>query len=82
MANMRTIEKTCIQCKQVKQVTAPESEFRAWESGQLIQRAMRSLSEGDCELLISSTCGPCFDKLFAEFDKDFAQPLDDDEPAF
>jgi len=65
---MRTIEKSCIMCKQLKTVTAPEAEFRAWESGQLIQRAMKSLSEGDRELLISGTCGPCFDKMFEEFD--------------
>lgn len=65
MDNMRSVQSTCKICGEIKTITAPESEFCAWESGQLIQRAMKSLSDDDRELLISGTCGPCFDHMWS-----------------
>lgn len=61
---MRTAKITCMMCQKVHEIQAPEEEFQAWESGVLIQRALRSLTDDQRELLISKTCGPCFDKLF------------------
>jgi|JI10StandDraft_1071094.scaffolds.fasta_scaffold620408_3 hypothetical protein len=67
-SNTITIEATCGMCQQTKTLTLPASGWIAYKSGVLIQRALPSVSEGDRELLISQTCGPCFDKLFDEED--------------
>ena len=69
---MRTVTIECGICHKLHHVTAPESEFSAWESGVLIQRSMPSLSENQRELLISQTCGPCFDSLFEEDEYEYA----------
>lgn len=61
-----TIEATCGMCKQTKTLILPASGYAAYKRGMVIQRALPSVSEGDRELLISETCGPCFDKLFDE----------------
>lgn len=63
---MRTVTIQCNMCGKDNDITAPEQEFMAWESGELIQRAMKSLDNAQRELLISQTCGPCFDSLFSE----------------
>jgi hypothetical protein len=42
--------------------------YRNWVGGQLIQRAFPELSNADREMLISGTCGICWDKLFKEPD--------------
>ena len=65
---MRTVTVTCEMCHKPQEITAPESEYKAWESGVLIQRALRSLNDDQRELLISQTCGKCFDELFQEVD--------------
>lgn len=42
-----------------------------WLSGSLpIQDALPYLTAGERELLISGTCGPCFDILFPPLDND------------
>lgn len=69
---MKTVTIECGICHQKHEVTAPESEFSAWESGALIQRAMPSLNDNQRELLISETCGPCFDSLFEEDEYEYA----------
>ena len=68
--NTITVEATCMMCQQTKTLQLPASGYAAYKAGMLIQRAMPSVPEGDRELLISQTCGPCFDKLFEEIDND------------
>ena len=68
--NTITIEATCMMCQKTKELKLPASGYAAYKAGMLIQRAMPSVPEGDRELLISQTCGPCFDKLFEEIDND------------
>tara|TARA_Y100000310_G_C20387451_1_gene671140 strand:+ start:362 stop:508 length:147 start_codon:yes stop_codon:yes gene_type:complete len=41
-------------------------DFISWNNGSYIQNAMPYLSADERELLISGTCGPCFDVMFAE----------------
>lgn len=68
-----TIETQCPNCKKSTPVEVVESEYRSWKAGQLIQRAMPSLPESDREKLITGTCDPCWDEMFAEdeiFDED------------
>lgn len=66
--NTITIEVTCMMCRQMKALQLPVSGYAAYKAGMLIQRAMPSVPDGDRELLISQTCGPCFDALFEEGD--------------
>lgn len=54
----------CWMCKQVNVITAPEEQFKAFDAGELAQRAFIGMSQSDRELLISQTCGDCFDLLF------------------
>jgi hypothetical protein len=51
-------------CHKRYPVSAPAEQFAAWEAGVLAQRAFPGMSEDDRELLISQTCGPCFDEMF------------------
>jgi len=39
-----------------------------WKNGELIQNVMPYLNEDERELLISGTCGKCFDKIFSDWD--------------
>jgi hypothetical protein len=41
-------------------------DLKRWEGGELIQNAMPYVSAGDRELMISGTCGPCFDEMFGD----------------
>jgi hypothetical protein len=54
----------CWLCKQTHGVTAPEEQFKAFDAGELAQRAFVGMSQSDRELLISQTCSDCFDSLF------------------
>lgn len=37
-----------------------------WQGGGLIQNVFTHLNPGERELLVSGTCGPCFDQMFGE----------------
>jgi hypothetical protein len=54
----------CNLCQVNHEVTVPVEGFKAWQNGELIQRALPTVSLDNRELLISKTCGPCFDKMF------------------
>ena len=61
---MTQFGRTCQFCKVDHVVMANETDVANWEAGALIQEAMPYLSDNDRELLISGTCGACFDKIF------------------
>jgi hypothetical protein len=56
----------CMDCGETKQFTVKTAHYDAWVKGQVIQRAMPEIPEDERELLISGSCGPCFDKLFGD----------------
>ena len=58
----------CTDCGQHKLFSVLTAHYDAWINGQVIQAALPEVSVDDRELLISGTCGPCFDKLFADED--------------
>ena len=60
----------CWNCENSHEITTTEAAWKAWKSGELIQDAMPELSAGDRELLISGTCGECFDEMFPAVDDD------------
>jgi hypothetical protein len=64
-----TGEVTCCICDRTFTLNIPEKEWLAWQNGELIQRAMPSVSDDDRELLITATCGACFEGMFEDDDQ-------------
>lgn len=60
----------CDQCKRMFAVLVEPEDMEKWRNGALIQNAMPYLSADDRELLISKTCGKCFEELFEEEEED------------
>jgi hypothetical protein len=65
------IEIKCKTCKKLYTVVVEQADYDTWQSDgrtggpkRHIQNALPYLSADDRELLISQTCGPCFDALF------------------
>ncbi len=58
----------CRTCKKTFDVPATNSQITAWHHGVVIQEAMPHLTSAERELLISRTCGVCWDKMFPEED--------------
>jgi hypothetical protein len=58
---------TCGTC-QTKQppLVMPHFVLKRWVRGMKIQDANPNLTPSEAELLISGTCGPCFDKMFKD----------------
>ncbi len=65
MSDTKTFQIKCIGCKQTKEIVVPLAEYRAWQSGKLIQEAMPNVSANDRELIISRTCPECWAKIFS-----------------
>lgn len=60
----------CRMCHEVHFIDVPIDGFVAWQSGELIQDALPELSADQRELLISGTCGMCWDDMFGSSDED------------
>ncbi|MCR8576445.1 hypothetical protein [Streptomyces sp. Isolate_219] len=45
-------------------------DFRAWQNGKFVQDAFPYLTDDQRELLVSKTCGPCFDVMFGDDEGD------------
>ena len=58
----------CAYCLDVHTLECDTIGVDAWQNGELIQNALPELSADQRELLISGTCGKCWDKMFL---KDF-----------
>jgi hypothetical protein len=62
----------CRVCSQPKTAHLPytESEFARrvalWKAGELAQRAFPELTAGQREAIMTGTCDPCWDQMFAE----------------
>ena len=56
----------CIHCKKEYTVSFTEEGYKNWAAGMVIQKAMPEVPVADRELLISHTCGECFDEIFRE----------------
>ena len=55
---------TCNRCKGQTEMMVDVNDYTLWENGTLIQDAMPYLSDAEREVLISGTCGSCFDEMF------------------
>lgn len=59
----------CNRCGQVSQIRCDANDWLDWQEGKYIQEAMPYLSVDERELMISGTCGTCFDAMFAHMDE-------------
>ena len=59
-----TMWTTCRVCLNQVEMQVHIEDVTAWENGELIQIAMPYLTPDEREVLISGTCGPCFDRMF------------------
>ena len=62
------IRATCLRCGETTVIKANVSDVVAWQNGELIQDVLSYLSEDERELLISKTCGKCFEEMFPDSD--------------
>jgi hypothetical protein len=62
----REIIAECVDCDKVFHLEVLKTEYDSWNRGTKIQLAFPNMPAGDRELLISGTCGKCFDKQFKE----------------
>ena len=60
------VVRKCHKCDKSISVMVNSKDFISWNKGSYIQNAMPYLSTDERELLISGTCGQCFDVMFAE----------------
>ena len=61
-----TMQVECRTCKDTHILMVNIRDAKRWKEGELIQDAMPYLTPDERELLISGTCGKCFDKMFGE----------------
>ena len=65
-----TMNLQCVHCDETHQINLNYEDVQAWKDGTLIQDALPYLNADQRELLISKTCGSCFDKMFGvDFDE-------------
>lgn len=65
-----TYKTICKMCKGVGYFKADPKDIYEWkENGMMIQKALPYLNADIRELLISGTCGKCFDDLFGEIEE-------------
>lgn len=62
-----TIDRKCWMCKTDHVIAVEYLDWVGWKfQGVYAQNAFPFLDDGQRELLISGTCGPCFDEMFTE----------------
>ena len=65
------VDVQCLQCGVVYSIILNKQDLVDWTSGdKYIQDIFHYLSPNERELLISNTCGSCFDKMFPPLDID------------
>lgn len=66
--NVKT--KPCCVCGKQHDFVLNREKFLQWQDGAKIQNVFSEMSIDDREILISGTCGPCFDKLFPPLEEE------------
>jgi len=74
---MDTIKVECWSCSDTHNIRVKPSDYKEWQEGELIQDVLYYLTEDERELLISRTCGECWDELFG-VDEEDEEITDDD----
>ena len=61
-----SLELPCQMCNEPVTIWFDIADWNDWQGGTLIQDAMPYLDLDEREMLISRTCGKCWEKLFPE----------------
>ena len=56
----------CSSCDQAYTLDVTNDQLQRWSKGELAQNVFTNLTAAERELLITQTCGECFNKLFDE----------------
>jgi hypothetical protein len=67
MSETRPVAIGCRYCGDIFTIELSYSGQQKWNDGELIQNALPELTPSERELLLSQTCGKCWDKLFPQF---------------
>lgn len=78
----QTTDITCVGCHKKFTLAVTQEQIDRWNNGELIQRAMPDLTDGERELLLSGNCDACFDAIFAASEDEEEGEYDEDEDAF
>lgn len=57
---------TCEGCEDIFTFSLDPKALEAWQAGVHVQQAFPELSDDERELLISGTCGACWEEMFPE----------------
>lgn len=60
----------CQICDYDENIMVHKQDYADWQNGELIQEAFPYLSDSQREIMMSSVCGECFDKMFPPEDDD------------
>ena len=72
--NLMAFLVTCEQCGTDYIVEVEHEGYLAWSTGQkLLQDALPRATHSERELLLSATCGPCYDSLFSVTNSDYEE---------
>ena len=64
------LECICNHCSYAENILVCGQDFDDWVDGELTQNAFPYLSDDQRELIMTSTCGKCFDEMFPPQDYD------------
>ena len=67
---MDNLNVQCRVCENWESMEVESADYKNWQEGRLIQDALPYLTTDQRELLISATCGTCWDDMFWEEDED------------
>ena len=56
----------CIVCDDTFDIMVDPNDLNRWAEGELIQDALEYITEDESELLLSGTCGSCWETLFPD----------------
>lgn len=64
----------CLTCHEIYVFDVGPEDFEKWRTGQIkyVQDAFPYLTPDQREMLISRTCGPCFDRMFPEDEEEIS----------
>lgn len=60
----------CQTCRNRYEFGIDPEDYNRWRAGEYAQNAFPYLTDDQRELLVSQTCGSCFDRMFPEEDDD------------
>lgn len=69
---------TCEHCGGIFIISVDKENHENWEKGEFIQDALKENTAAERELLVSATCGDCWNKMFPDYCDDDDTNDDDD----